>query len=300
MIYKFSHAILILTHLLFFASAYPAYAEGGVSGGGGSRIATAFRARGFELIRKVSKNSEANRLCASSILESSLRGTKVRAVGELLDPKTQKPVQGKDDAWTTPGDIQLLKSTWEGFLSEDGAAPVKSVDHLILHEILRSTASACPDDKYELSDRMMQVLGQPSLRVFQFPYLNDLWGHWLLCELKFPTPEREGEIYSGGMCADTGEYFNTTLKRNVYLFRLARDYKAITRKNSNDSGLVSGYHSVKSSFFSLSISKAAYDRIQILSQLTSETKPFLIVIDEDSGELSIGLNPDKLNPVELL
>ena len=87
-------------------------------GGGGAQIESAFRLRAGELIQKITKQSQANSICSADLLEKTLSSTKVRVVPHLVDPYTKKAITGqKLDAWTVPGDIQLLENT--SFSSEN-------------------------------------------------------------------------------------------------------------------------------------------------------------------------------------
>jgi len=149
--------------LLVLVSALPllAHARGGESGGGGAQIESAFRIRARDLISQIDHNSAANALCSSQVLLAALDNTDIRVVDKLAGATHD----GSFDAWTVPGSagkpgkMQLLKSSWDGFVNNTSATFAgHSVDILILHEVYRATQS-CNDERFVLSDQIPALLG---------------------------------------------------------------------------------------------------------------------------------------------
>ena len=306
------------------------YAEGGVSGGGGSRITTAFRIRGFELIRRVGNSPDAEKICSGQTLAKTLHDLDgPRPVDQLIDPATKKVVKDDDDAWTVPAqvtpkyvpaDMQLLKSTWEGFLNADATPPGRSVDQLILHELLRAAGKQCAGgvegDKFALSDAIVAILGQSHLVTYQFPYVysdhvggyvstDDLvkfWarGEWkLLCDQKVDLttlpPADSTQFQSWGNPVSVGNCF-WLIGNTAYASQntLAADF-AYDKKH---------YSLIKASYPIFPSSTIAVKNVKAIETLTnpnfiSETRPFLVMIDLGNGSVSYGLYPDKMNPLEI-
>ncbi len=152
----FSLSILLI-------AALPFQAHAGRESGGGAQIEGAFRMRAYELINSISVSPKADTLCPADLMRSSLRATKVRVVDELIDPSNGKSLADQNlDAWTVPGDMQLLKPSWAKFLDPANAQTGKSVDVLILHETYRSTGGTCDDEGFKISDHILPLFTQPT------------------------------------------------------------------------------------------------------------------------------------------
>lgn len=151
-----------LSLLLAFAIPFQARAVGRESGGG-AQIEGAFRMRAYELINSISDSPRADALCPADRMRTSLRATKIRVVDELIDPASGKSLATENlDAWTIPGDMQLLKDSWSKFLDPASSQVGKSVDVLILHETYRSTAGRCDDEGFKISDHILSLFALPT------------------------------------------------------------------------------------------------------------------------------------------
>lgn len=157
----FGHAIVGATTLTVVAAANLAFA-GNEGSGGGSEIESTFRLRASILIDEVAKSREADKLCSSENLRSSLDKTRIEIVEKLINPATHRPVSRSLDAWTSPGEIQLLRSSWVSYFDSSYIpSNGKSIDALILHEVYRATAGKCLDDRFVLTSRVLPLLEQP-------------------------------------------------------------------------------------------------------------------------------------------
>lgn len=121
-------------------------ANGNSSGGGGSELEAKFRIDLVgELITKVRKHKSANLLCSADLLQETMNSTQVRFVDRLVDPTTHQPLMDqKLDAYTVPGDIQLLLSSWTQFLTSGYRSSSRPVQALALHEVYRATGRDLP------------------------------------------------------------------------------------------------------------------------------------------------------------
>lgn len=132
--------------------------QGGFNGGGGARIEGLFRLRAEQLIQRISQVPAAEKICAAATLNSALKSAQVRVVPSLVDPRTGSPLVEELDAWTIPGDFQLLKASWERFFPVHQNQVDRGVEKLILHELLRATGELCTDDKFEKSGAILLLL----------------------------------------------------------------------------------------------------------------------------------------------
>jgi hypothetical protein len=131
---------------------------GGDGSGGGGRIEALFRSRAYSMISKIAKTPEADSLCPAAIIRSSFEKTKIRIVTQLTNPATGKPIDEVGlDAWTVPGDMQLLGSSWSANFA--GAYYTDSgITTLILHEIYRSTGGICDDENFKISAAVADLI----------------------------------------------------------------------------------------------------------------------------------------------
>lgn len=172
---KYFMAIVII---LLSPTAFSGGVEGG---GGGSRLASAFRLTAFELIHRIAKVPEAEALCASTQMEDGLNHSKIQVVDTLVDLNTGLPVEDQHlDAWTKPGYIQLRLGAWWRYLSIDYRLD-PGVNALVLHEVYRTTTT-CNDDNGQLSSKVIQLFSQPTTshsgtkysKLFSFKYPVDI------------------------------------------------------------------------------------------------------------------------------
>ncbi|MDR3607392.1 MAG: hypothetical protein P4M08_08430 [Oligoflexia bacterium] len=190
---------VILASLLSLQAAPHAFALAGAEGsGGGSRIESAFRLSGSNLIQAVASNVETNRLCPSDVMQRGLDRAKITVVNTLVDGNTGKPIEDQHlDAWTRPGSIQLRYGAWVQYIHDDSTFDPAATDALILHEIYRSTGQ-CDDDTGALSTTVYQLLTQPQKpvpapvdhqfdRLFVFKYSVNDWHPY------YTTPAGHGE-----------------------------------------------------------------------------------------------------------
>jgi hypothetical protein len=130
--------------------------NGGIHGGGGSRLESAFRLTATSIIESVAKNASANDLCPSSNLTTGLNSSKIMVVDRLTNLNTGKSIdENQLDAWTRPGNIQLRQAAWMTYLTEDDRLP-PSVYALVLHELYRTTS--CDDDTGTLSTAVVKMM----------------------------------------------------------------------------------------------------------------------------------------------
>ncbi len=123
---------------------------------------------------------QANSACSSTTLQNGLEHTQIRIVDHLSDPNTHQPLDDKNlDAWTIPGDMQLLLSSWSRFFDPQGyVTSGRGVNTLVLHEVYRTTGT-CNDDNFRLSEKVMHLLeGSGTSRfseafAFKYGYITD-------------------------------------------------------------------------------------------------------------------------------
>jgi hypothetical protein len=152
--------LFTLTTAFFYGVFMSATATAaGQNGGGGAQIDAAFRTTGYSLIARIGANPAANAYCDATTLQSALDKSNVRIVDRLVNPKTNEPITENLDAWTIPGDIQLLKSSWSGFVGPNSliGEARRSIGALIIHEIYRATG-VCNDDRFRITDRIFQLI----------------------------------------------------------------------------------------------------------------------------------------------
>jgi|GEM_PF-6375908 len=164
----------IFQKLLVFGLTFASTANAGVDGGGGAQIESAFRLRAYGLIAKIADNAQATQFCSATTLQNALDHAKIDIVRELLNPQTGRPITQILDAWTIPGDIQLLQRSWQNLVGTNASGNTsKSVDQLILHEVYRATGS-CDDEQFKISDRVFGYLSGDPIgnysEVFTFKY----------------------------------------------------------------------------------------------------------------------------------
>lgn len=129
---------------------------GGSAGGGGTQIESAFRLRAMALADQIAEISDANSICPAPKIRAALAASQIRVVEELEVPAGTNT--GDLDAYTHPGDIQLLQHSWDKFLDPKVPQVGQSVDLLILHESLRTTGNACGDDNFNRSTKIYKML----------------------------------------------------------------------------------------------------------------------------------------------
>ncbi len=151
---------LVLTGILVnsFCFAQNIVNEGSGTSGGGAEIASQFRLRGTDLINAVEQSPAANALCSAQEMRTGLDGTKIRVVDIIINSETNQPVTDQSlDAWTTPGDMQLLRTSWATFFNPTLPNNARSIDTLVLHEIYRATGK-CDDNNFIISDKILKLL----------------------------------------------------------------------------------------------------------------------------------------------
>lgn len=251
--------------------------------GGGAQIEAAFRLRAVELIRSIADSPKANALCAAEVMSSGLRSVKIRIVDELIDPATGKSLTDKNlDAWTSPGDMQLLKPSWAGYFDPSRASFDGSVDTLVLHEVYRSTGT-CDDDKFQISDQILSLLtlptryaqvfavttSQPSLRLSSG---NDDRKHFVYCDAK---PEI-------GLVTTCAFLWPKSEVQQDYDFNLIRGTIQASVPNP-----------ILQETFSLQmrpLAAAEFIQISNLLAFASEQNPFFIVFDLQYGLWAYGFD----------
>lgn len=153
---------LLIVSVMTALSASAFAREGTVGGGGGAHIEAAFRLRAQTLIGQIENSPSASALCAAADMREALK-SKIRVVDQLIDSATgQPPKETNLDAWTVPGDLQLLKTSWEKFFKAEEVKTGRSVDVLVLHEIYRATKS-CNDEQFAISDKIFGLLEEPGI-----------------------------------------------------------------------------------------------------------------------------------------
>lgn len=121
---------------------------------------------------KVAASPDADQLCSADLMRTSLQATKIRVVDELIDSNTGKaPADPNLDAWTIPGDMQLLKASWDEFFQHPKVQLGRDLDVLILHEIYRTTKT-CNDEKFAISEKIppLFLLPSSSARIFRLTH----------------------------------------------------------------------------------------------------------------------------------
>jgi hypothetical protein len=124
-------------------------------GGGGNEIEGAFRWRANAMIADLEKLPSSSSLCSAKTLRKSLDATKIRVVENLQVPAGYD--NGVLDAFTAPGDMQLLRNSWHDFLNPNHTHVGMPVDMLIMHEVFRATGAACPDDKFARTEKLFAI-----------------------------------------------------------------------------------------------------------------------------------------------
>lgn len=273
-----------LSLLLAFAIPFQARAVGRESGGG-AQIEGAFRMRAYELINSISDSPRADAICPADLMRTSLRATKVRVVDELMDPSTGKSLTSKNlDAWTVPGDMQLLKDSWSRFLDPASSQVGKSVDVLILHETYRSTAGRCDDEGFKISDHILSLFALPTKysQVFaltgnqnpDFSNHNTYRNHYTYCN---SAPVQGAQI----ICAVLYPSSAYQLQNEFHLVQ------------GDVSGFGSGGSPLVREHLSIAmrpLTPAEFQQLLNLLAFVSPTNPFYTVFDMQSGNWSYGFD----------
>jgi hypothetical protein len=253
-------------------------------GGGGAQIESAFRLRGTELIAAIAQSPEADKLCSATVMKTGLDGSKIRVVDRLINPVTGKPIVGQDlDAWTTPGDMQLLLSSWDQFFDVDVSHTGKSVDTLILHEIYRTTV-LCNDNNFKISENILKLLNLSNKysKTYTFSYpamISGIPAKFAVCD----HPLAAGPVTV--KCAYVGYYYDDrveiqAVKLNADSKEWDRDYDAQPEAEFD----------IKDHFL-----QGEGVEIQNLYKQASPDLPFIIVSDLQTGTGAYGLDPTHLN-----
>ena len=263
---------------------------GGNTSGGGNRIESSFRLKSLELIYRVSIVPAAEKICGSPILSNALSSAKLRVVPALLNPQTGEPIREELDAWSIPGDIQLLNKSWEKFLPLDKTASDRSVDKLVLHELLRATGDVCGDDNFEKSSQIFALIEASPTRFSVVYELSQTFDD--VENSRESSTGSEGDLWiRDGKMACTkkkGASGNTCFFINIF--------------SETKAAVVSG--KVKGDTFHLDkYAKAAQTRrltkgeaAQILTLMSyaSEQRPLYVVIDLQTGIWSYGMDVSNL------
>lgn len=270
---------------ILLAATLPLQANAGRESGGGAQIEGAFRMRAYELINSISLSPAANSLCPADLMRSSLRATKIRVVDELIDPSSGKTLSSENlDAWTVPGDMQLLKSSWTKFLDPASPQIGKSVDVLILHETYRSTAGSCDDEGFKISDHILPLFALPTKysQVFaltgrqepEFSNHNTYRSHFTYCN---SAPVQESQIICT-ILYPVGAY------QSQYEFHLIQgDVKGV---GSGGNPLIREHLSIAMR----PLTAAEFQQLLNLLAFATDSNPFYAVFDIQSGGWSYGFD----------
>ncbi len=259
--------------------------------GGGAQLESAFRLRGIELISSVANSPAANNQCSYTVMKIGLESTKIRVVDTLIDPSTHFPITNQNlDAWTSPGDMQLLERSWRLFLNSSYVpAPMgKSVDTLILHEIYRSTG-VCDDENFKISDSVLELI-RTSVKLskeFDFKYSRYGGDYIFNQQLDHFTDYCTGDFVDGTkmVCLSYLRYTDSSLQISL----TQGTWKQVRRESYLDERKVLGT-------YSLNINQT--NSFKNMLQNMSPDLPFKIIMDLQAGTAAYGFDASRLIPFD--
>ncbi len=280
--------------------------------GGGSRVAGAFRLRAYEIIKRISLNPNAEMLCASSVMIQALGNSEVRVVPDLIDlvtklsvndPRLKKPSEFLD-AWSMPGDIQLL-NTWKDFVDAEKSKEGDSVDLLVLHEIYRSTGNVCLDERNLRSTQVISLLSVPlrHSKIYKFNHLvQDVRTiargslrpqSRQVCDLELKSIN-VGKVATCLYLATEMYFTGSGLSQETHYFvRVVMGKYKIENENHWFYVDELKFKALDQLYGSSPLSNADHQSIGNLLNYFSEA-PFYLVLDMDSGTAALGYNLQNL------
>lgn len=292
---------LTLTLSLGLLLGATAFAGSGTSGGG-ARIESMFRVRAYELISKVGRSPGAESLCSSAAMREALETSTVRVVDTLMDGDTT--VDRALDAWTVPGDIQLKTASWEKYAVGDRAPEDKSLDGLIIHEVYRATGT-CDDNRFVISQKVIDLIYSNALQprtsqMLTFKYKGTISTSYskqggihrtkmVMCD----APISEASLNDDINCLEFLEYGDgySKGKGNVWHGKLEKN---IDSQPQTEFAIYFPGIEAETPEFGFDLPTSHKDKIKTLYGMASVSKPFYLMVDEDTGSISYGLNPERL------